>query len=144
MRYITRLGPAFISFAALLLSGCAPANRFTEPMPDSYTTTSAQIGITGRTSTIQLAEVTPAFFKTARAAPLLGRDFIDGDYNGQAGVAVLSERIWRQSFGADPSVIGKPITLNGRNLTVVGIMPQTFDFPRSVDVWIPHIPSNDR
>lgn len=89
--------------------------------------------------------VTAGFFSTLRATPLLGRTFSAGEDAGDHDpLVVLSQRTWQQSFGADPQIVGKAITLNGRSRTIVGVMPQSFTFPpvdeRSlpgdVDLWI--------
>src|SRR5262249_27056151 len=51
-------------------------------------------------------------------------------------VAVLSDRAWREQFGADPSIVGKTITLNGTPVQVVGVMPAGFSYPgEQVEVW---------
>src|SRR6185369_5348346 len=63
--------------------------------------------------------------------------------NGEP-LVILSERIWQRSFGSDPQIVGKAITLNARSRTVVGVMPRSFTFPEAdehslpgdVDLWI--------
>src|SRR5262249_47602199 len=50
-------------------------------------------------------------------------------------IVVISDRLWRSRYGADPALIGRPITLNGAAYTVVGVMPPRFGFPGEVDVW---------
>jgi putative ABC transport system permease protein len=53
---------------------------------------------------------------------------------------VLSERLWRRLFGADPGVVGKTITLDAQDYTVIGVMPATFWFPHPsdpVELWVP-------
>ncbi len=53
-------------------------------------------------------------------------------------VAVISDRLWRTRFSADPGVLGRSIVLNGDPHTVVGIMPPGMRFPsRLTDVWLP-------
>jgi putative ABC transport system permease protein len=49
--------------------------------------------------------------------------------------AVISDRLWRQRFRADPSIVGKPIHLNSVDHTVVGVMPPGFNFPGETDLW---------
>jgi predicted permease len=84
-------------------------------------------------------------FNVLKAAPLAGRTFRTDD----ALAAVISEPLWRERFGSDANVIGSYITLDDRSFSVVGIMPEAFQFPygaasvlRSataearVDVWI--------
>ena len=50
-------------------------------------------------------------------------------------VAVISDRLWRTRYSADPSIIGRPLTLNGTPYTVVGVMPPKFHYPDDIDVW---------
>ncbi|HTW46763.1 MAG TPA: ABC transporter permease [Acidobacteriaceae bacterium] len=99
--------------------------------------------LTGRgepadTSTIA---VTPGFFSVFPAKPLLGRALNDNDgRQGAAPVAVLSEVLWRNRFGGDPSVIGTPVSLDQRAFTIVGVMPAGFRTPffdQAEQVWIP-------
>jgi predicted permease len=82
--------------------------------------------------------VTTNFFDVLELRMVLGRGFASGE--DAAPVIVLSETVWRSSFGADPQIIGKPVLLSGRTFTVVGIAPAAF---RSVDqildtrFWVP-------
>ncbi len=50
-------------------------------------------------------------------------------------VAVISDRLWRSRYNADPSVIGRPLSLNATAYRVVGVMPPGFHYPDDVDVW---------
>jgi putative ABC transport system permease protein len=53
-------------------------------------------------------------------------------------VVVLSHAVWRDKFGLRPDVLGKPVVLNGEPYTIVGVMPETFDFPQTdVKLWVP-------
>src|SRR5690606_36904331 len=72
-------------------------------------------------------------------APALGRGFGDVDAQGEAAqVVMLSERVFRSRFGADPAVLGRRIELDGKPLTVVGVMPRGFGFPdAAADAWVP-------
>jgi putative ABC transport system permease protein len=83
--------------------------------------------------------VSANYFATLGATPLLGRTFVEGEDRSEAGpAAVLSERLWRERFAGDSSIIGRRVSLDGRAFTVVGIMPNDFRFPNSrTDVWVP-------
>ena len=102
-----------------------------------------QLTLTGRgePTVVNTAVVTPEFFSVFDVAPLAGRVFTSED--GKAGapaVAILSEALWRGSFGSDPSVVGASINLDKRSFTVIGIMPGAFRFPvvnQAEKVWIP-------
>jgi putative ABC transport system permease protein len=87
---------------------------------------------------ISVGSVGASFFDLLGMKPQLGRYFVDGeDKRGAARVVVLSDNLWRTRFGADPSIVGKPISLNGNNYEVVGVAPAKFDFPSRVDAWRP-------
>ncbi len=96
---------------------------------------------------LQLAgeAVTPGIFRVLGVDPLLGRVFRD-DENSRVldePVVLLSERLWRERFRADASVLGTKVTLNGRAFSVVGVMPRSFQtlwfqgFQLPTDVWVP-------
>lgn len=87
--------------------------------------------------------VTTNLFSILGARPLLGRTFNQAE--GQTGgplAVVLSEAVWRQSFHADPEVVGQVARIGGRPYTVVGVMPQSFRFPDDMEpeiqkgVWV--------
>ncbi len=50
-------------------------------------------------------------------------------------LAVISDRLWRNRYSADPSIIGRPLSFNERQYTVVGVMPPGFNYPDDIDVW---------
>jgi putative ABC transport system permease protein len=77
----------------------------------------------------QAMRVSASYFDVVGAAPALGRRFREAeDRPGDARrVTILSDRLWRRRFNADPSVIGRPIHLNERSYVVVGVMPAAFD-----------------
>ncbi len=84
--------------------------------------------------------VIPKQFSHLAAKPILGRTLRSGDENHRRSVVVLSERLWRRRFGADPSVIGKTITLDAQDYVVIGVMPASFWFPHPsdpVELWVP-------
>ncbi len=74
--------------------------------------------------------VTGNLFSVLGVHPALGRTFTDAETwaSGVRG-AVLSDRLWRNQFGADPDVIGRTIELNARPYQVVGVLPAAFTFP---------------
>jgi putative ABC transport system permease protein len=82
------------------------------------------------------------------AQPLLGRTFTDAE--GQSGgpqTVLLSESLWRQSFHADPNILGQTVRIGGQPHMVVGVMPQSFHFPEEMGadlqkgVWVPLQPT---
>jgi putative ABC transport system permease protein len=87
---------------------------------------------------VQSAAATANFFATLGIAPLHGRPFAaDADAAGRDGVVVLSRRLWNSRFGADISVVGREIGVNGRPMTVVGIIKDEDCYPPGVDAWVP-------
>jgi len=69
-------------------------------------------------------------FSLVGATPMLGRAFLPGEDNeGAARVVILAHVLWQSRFNSDPGIVGKSITLNNQNYTVVGVMPASFQFP---------------
>jgi predicted permease len=86
---------------------------------------------------LQSASVTAGFFETLGIAPM-GRSFgPDDETNDAAPGVVLGDALWRERFGADRRVIGRPITLDGVRHTVVGVMPRGFAYPADAQLWRP-------
>jgi MacB-like periplasmic core domain len=87
--------------------------------------------------------VTPDFFRVFSLQPIAGRGFLTGDATeGHSSVIVLSHQLWVRRFNGDRSLIGKMIRLSGAPMTVIGVTPVGFDFPRLADVstimnWAP-------
>jgi putative ABC transport system permease protein len=101
--------------------------------------------LTGAGEPMQLAgvRVTSDFFPVMGVAPIAGRVFVaDEDQPGRGHVAVISERLWRDRFGADPSLVGRSIAISGEPYVVIGVMPAAFQFPAAPagappDIWTP-------
>jgi putative ABC transport system permease protein len=87
------------------------------------------------------AEVTANFFPMLGVSPQLGRIFSAAeDRPGGPSLIVLGDRIWRSQFEADPKVAGKAVTIDGREATIVGVLPANFSFPNyglEPDVYAP-------
>jgi putative ABC transport system permease protein len=84
-------------------------------------------------------QVTPSLFQTLRTNATLGRVFLDSEGEvGKDRVVILSHAVWRDKFESRSDVLGKPAVLNGEPYTIVGVMPETFDFPQTdVKLWVP-------
>lgn len=97
----------------------------------------------GRSERIMGLMVSAGFFRTYGVAPALGRFFIPGEEDRGPGahpVAVLGHGFWRDRFGADPSVVGRTLLLNGHPFQVVGVVPESFDGPvtyAAIPVYVP-------
>ena len=83
-------------------------------------------------------QVTGDFFRLLGIQPMLGRTISEDDQQpGKNRVVVLSYAAWKNRFAADAGIVGKNITLNGQEMTVVGVMPREFDFPLGCKIWAP-------
>ena len=94
---------------------------------------------TGEAENLSGYMISAGFFNTLRVAPILGRTFRpDDDQVGAAPVVILSGGFWKRKFGASPDVVGKPIILNGTAYTIVGVIPEGFNFYGNMrDVYTP-------
>jgi putative ABC transport system permease protein len=95
-------------------------------------------GAGGNPERLDIGVTTGNLFPLLGAHAFVGRTLGEADSKPDAPpVAVLAEGFWRRRFAADPGVVGRSITLNGRPATVVGVMPQSFQVPADVSVWTP-------
>jgi putative ABC transport system permease protein len=96
------------------------------------------------------AAVSSSLFPLLGVEPIKGRTFAREEQgHGHDDVIVISERLWERRFNSDPALVGKSLLLNGRNYTVIGVMPAKFEFPiplfgvqgnqfaERVDIWKP-------
>jgi predicted permease len=85
------------------------------------------------------ARTTASFWKVFAVSPAMGRVFgTQEDQPGHERVVVLSHRLWRDRFGADPTVVGRQTRLNGTPYEIIGVMPSSFDFTEdSEQLWVP-------
>jgi predicted permease len=83
--------------------------------------------------------VSAPYFDVFGTHAAIGRTFArDEDQPGKEKVVVLSHRTWLNIFGADASVVGQNILLNGQPYTVIGVLPGSSEFDRrSADIWVP-------
>lgn len=87
---------------------------------------------------LDAAQVTPSFFSVLGTAPMMGR-YLAGEEEGRKAppVVVVSYPFWRGRLGSNPRVVGETLTLDGLAHTIVGVMPQGFDYPRGTQIWRP-------
>jgi putative ABC transport system permease protein len=72
--------------------------------------------------------------------PTLGRDFVPADEaSGAAPVVILNHRLWESRFGGRRDVVGTSVLVNKAPATIIGVMPEGFDFPTQFDVWMPYV-----
>ena len=102
-------------------------------MPDDhYNLTGAQ-----GPERVAAKQVSAAFFRVLGVQPVLGRTFLP-PYREPGGdhVALISHALWQSRFGADPDIVGKAITLDGEDYSIVGVLPAGFRFSATPeDVW---------
>ncbi|HEX6462972.1 MAG TPA: ABC transporter permease, partial [Vicinamibacterales bacterium] len=90
---------------------------------------------------LDVAMVSPTFFRTVGVAAVVGRTLAteDGEHGGQAAMAI-SDRFARRAFGSPATAAGRTIALLGTTYTVVGVLPSAFQGPwtgRGADAWVP-------
>jgi len=102
----------------------------------------------GEPAPLQMVSVTPSLFTVLKARPLLGRLFNGDDVPAPQGATppqrfvILSYGAWQERFGGAVDAVGRVVQLNGRPVTVVGVMPREFAFPdRETRAWMPWSPS---
>jgi len=120
-RDLTELSRSFSEIA------CAGANSF-------------NMGVRGTPEQLAGANATPSLFRALGVNAQLGRTFTDEEAQpGHDSVVLISDGLWQRAFGGDPSVAGRTIPVNGKPMTVVGVLPTGFTYPglSGIDMWAP-------
>lgn len=90
---------------------------------------------------VMTTSILPSFLTFAGEHVLIGRMFSAAEIDNKVQVALLAEGIWRDRFGADPTVIGRPITVGDSTYTVIGVLPAALRLPsvgrERTDIWLP-------
>ena len=100
------------------------------------------LNLSGRGEPVQaaIARVSPSFFAVFGVRPELGRVFAEAEGRPEGDrVVMLSDALWRSRYGADPSIVGRTVTLDSTAYTVVGVLPASakFAFMGPANVWTP-------
>jgi predicted permease len=96
----------------------------------------------GEPTRIWFNGVSATFFDTLGVRPFLGRGLRpEDDVPNARAVAVLNHGSWVRRFGADPRAVGTMMTLDGRPVEIVGVMPPGFDVPSGAEFWVPVVPA---
>lgn len=93
----------------------------------------------------QLGYVTTGLFKMLSTQPILGRGFAAAD--GAAGapmVVMLGHSVWQKRYGGAADVLGRTVRINGQPATIIGVMPEGFQFPDTEDIWAAYAPTKER
>lgn len=104
-----------------------------------YTGQSFNLAAQGRPERLVGLMATPSLFSTLQIEPAIGRAFTeDAAVPGNDRQVVLSHRVWRNRFNAEPGILGRDVRLNGEPYVVIGVMPEGFAFPnRDIDLYVP-------
>jgi len=82
--------------------------------------------------------VTGNFFDVIGTKPIMGRTFLEHENQaGSSQVAVITHSLWQRRFGGDPNILNKTLALNGNTLTIIGVMPEHFNYPKGAEVYAP-------
>lgn len=104
----------------------------------------------GEPITLEGLAASPALFQVLGVYPFLGQPFAaDAEHPGNRYQAILSYATWRDRFASDMNIVGRTLTLNGRGVKVIGVMPESFHFPPPVtfgeemltsepDIYVPY------
>jgi putative ABC transport system permease protein len=92
----------------------------------------------GEPERIRITAASASLFDVLDARPLLGSVFRQEDELSTQGAIVLSERLWRRRFGADPGALGRLVQLDGQAFTIIGVLPDAVAYPdRQALAWVP-------
>jgi predicted permease len=107
----------------------------------AFTTDAATLTGDGEPERVTVARVSDGFFSILKVPAALGRTFVpeeDLRHGAPRRAIVISHGLWRRRFGGDPSIVGKEVRLGNASVTVVGVMPDRFDFPSAeTALWTP-------
>ncbi len=107
---------------------------------EPYSVAGMPLGTGGEIEDVVTTTILPSFATFAGQRPIIGRVFTAAQARA-GGFAMLSEDLWRTRFGSDPTVVGRALTLDGRSVTVVGVMPAALMPPRlggrPTAIWLP-------
>ena len=138
-------GPDYVEWRAQC-DVCADVGAFVATWPSN-------LSFGAEPQRIRIARVTTTLFSAIGVSPTLGRTFLPeetgrsffGASTNRApnSAVILSHELWTERFGADRSVLGRRVLIDGDPCTIVGIMPPGFAFPDAAEAWLP-APINQR
>jgi len=86
---------------------------------------------------VNTVETSGNLFQLLGVGPAIGPGFPhDGPFDSRDTIAVISDRLWRQRYNADPQIVGRVLHVNNGQYGIAGVMPPRFNFPDGVDVWL--------
>ena len=84
---------------------------------------------------VNTIEVSGNFLTVLGVQPTLGAGFPAGVFFSRDRLVLMSDRLWRSRYSADPAIVGKTISMNANQFTVAGVLPRGFGFPGDTDLW---------
>ncbi|MCH9649607.1 MAG: ABC transporter permease [Deltaproteobacteria bacterium] len=103
-----------------------------------FSFTSVNLVVDERPVLFPTSEITPNFLRLLRVQPVLGRDFEEADAEpGAPDVLLLSYDLWQSLYRGQESAIGSNIEVGGSPMTIIGVMPERFEFPKQQSLWLP-------
>jgi predicted permease len=111
----------------------------------AYKNGGVTIGEAGSPDRVSTMVVTPSFFRVLGISAAKGRTFTDDEgFYGKNDVLVLSDGLWRQDYASDPGIVGRKVRVDGKQQTIIGVMPAGFRFGNSkAQLWTPMAFSDD-
>src|ERR1700722_1055545 len=101
----------------------------------------SEYNLTGQGTAVRVtgSSASPNFLSVLGASVARGRNFDLGEEApGRDGIVIISDSLWKERLGSDPSAVGRVIRLNGVDREIVGIMPAGFSYPSAkVELWVP-------
>jgi putative ABC transport system permease protein len=105
----------------------------------AYQPASASLLVGNDAERVDIMRVNNNFLRMLGVTPFAGRDFLpEDDRPGAPKVAILEHGLWQRRFGGNRDIVGRPIQVDGENVTVVGVLPRGFRFPaQAADMYVP-------
>ena len=108
----------------------------------AYSGRTATLNDAGDPERIGVQQVTASLFPLLGLRPQRGFGIQpEDDRVGAAGVALISDSLWRRRYQSDPAILGRSIRLDDATYTIAGVMPRKFRFPSTSEIWIPLMPT---
>ena len=86
---------------------------------------------------VPAAAVSQGFFDVLGVPPAIGRTFTTADAKASGRIVVLGDRLWRERYRSDPSIVGQSIVIDGSPFVIFGVMPPGVSFPANASLWVP-------
>ena len=125
---------SWLFFGCLALAGCLSVDASIPPK-GSFRGQDFDVRVGATVERVKGAAVSDAFFAVDNR-PVVGRAVLPSE-NGSMRVAVISYQFWNDKFHGDFSTVGKALQVNGRNVTIIGVMRKDFEFPDGAQLWVP-------